>query len=119
MIKSAPAEVASTREMGTRLATAADAKPSATARPSTFRKGRTSIDVSTSGAFSTTRASRTPKDDDANNEDDDDDEDLSLDDAATTAALRERTSNERGTLWMHRLWINFFFVILAMARLKR
>jgi hypothetical protein len=118
MIKSAPAEVASTREMGTRLATAAAAKPSATARPSTFHKGRTGIDVPTSGAFSTARASRTPKDDDANNEDDDD-EDLPLDDAATTAALGEQTSNKHGTLWMHRLWINFFFVILAMARLKR
>jgi hypothetical protein len=71
-----------------------------------------------SGAFSIVGASQTPKDDDADNEDDDD-EDLSLDDATTTVALGEQTSDERGTLRTHHLWINFFFIILAMARLKR
>jgi hypothetical protein len=106
------AKVASTREMGTRLTTRA------AARPSSFRKGRIGVDIPTSGAFSTAGASRTPKDDDADNEDDDD-EDLSLDDITTTSALGKRTSDERGTLWTHRLWINFFFVILAMSRLKR
>jgi hypothetical protein len=82
--------------MGTRLTTRA------ATRPSFFCKGRTGVDVPTSGAFSTTR--------DVGNEDDDE-EDFSLDDAATTAALGERTSDERGTLRTHHLWINFFFVI--------
>jgi hypothetical protein len=90
----------------------------AAARPSSFHKGRTNVDVLTSRAFFTAGASQTPKYDDANNKDDDD-EDLSLDDATTTVAFGERTSDECGTLQMHRLWINFFFVILAMARLKR
>jgi hypothetical protein len=90
----------------------------AAARPFFFRKGRTNIDVPTSRAFSTIRASRTPKDNDANKKYDDD-EDLLLDDVATIVTLGERTSDKRGTLWMHHLWINFFFVILAMARLKR
>jgi hypothetical protein len=54
-----------------------------------------------SGAFSTAG--------DVGNEDEDE-EDLPLDNATTTAALGEQTS---------RLWINFFFIILAMGRLKR
>jgi hypothetical protein len=70
------------------------------------------------GAFSTTEASRTPRDNDAGNEDDDD-EDPSLDVATKTATLREQASDKRGTLRMQRLWINFFFTILAVARLKR
>jgi hypothetical protein len=77
----------------------------ATTRPSFFYKGRTDIDVPTSETFSTAG--------DAGNEDNDD-EDLPLDVAATIAALGERTSVERGTLW-----INFFFIIFAVARLKR
>jgi hypothetical protein len=104
--------VASIREMGTRLAIGA------AARPSSFRKGGTDTDVLTSRAFSTAGASRTPKDDNADNKDGDD-EDLALDDVAITAALGKRTSDEQGTLWTHCLWINFFFVILAMARLKK
>jgi hypothetical protein len=111
MIKSAPTEVASTREMGTRLATGL------AARPSSFYKGGTGADVSTSGAFCIAGASQTPKDDDADSEDDDD-EDLPLDDATTTIALGERTSDERGTLWTHHLRRKIF-IILAMARLKR
>jgi hypothetical protein len=90
--------------MGTKLTTGV------ATRPSFFCKGRTGVDVLTSGTFSTIG--------DASNEDDDD-KDLSLDEAATTPALGERTSDERGTLQMHHLWINFFFIILAMARLKR
>jgi hypothetical protein len=104
MIKSAPTEVASTKEMGTRLTTGA------ATRPSFFYKGGTGVYVPTSGAFSTVG--------DADN-DDDYEENLLLDAAATTTASGERTSDERGILWMHHLWINFFFVILAMARLKK
>jgi hypothetical protein len=74
--------VISTREMGTRLAIGA------ATRMSSFHKGGTGTDVLMSGAFSTVGASRTPKDDDANNEDDGD-EDPSLNDATTTAILRE------------------------------
>jgi hypothetical protein len=55
---------------------------------SSFHKGGTGTDVLMSGAFSTAGASRTPKDDDADNEDDGD-EDPSLNDATTTAILRE------------------------------
>jgi hypothetical protein len=82
MIKSAPTEVASTREMGIRLAIGV------AAGSSSFHKGGTGADVSTSGAFSTTGASRTPKDDDGNNEDDDDEDPL-LDDSATTFTIGE------------------------------
>jgi hypothetical protein len=66
-------------------------------------------------AFSTTKASRTPRD---NGAEDDDDEDPPLDAATKTVALGERASDERGTLRMQRLWINFF-TIFAMTRLKR
>jgi hypothetical protein len=52
----------------------------AATRFSFFYKGRTSVDVPTSEAFSTARG--------AGNEDDDD-EDLPLDDTATTATLGE------------------------------
>jgi hypothetical protein len=90
----------------------------ATPGSSSFRKEGTGIDVLAGGAFSTTEASRTPRDNDAGNEDDDD-EDPPLDDAAKIVALGERASDERSTLWTHRLWINFFFTILAVARLKR
>jgi hypothetical protein len=95
MIKSAPAEVAPTRETGTRLAAIA------AAIPSSFRKVGTGIDVPMRGAFSTAG--------DVDNEDEDE-EDLPLNNATTTAALGERTSC---------LWINFFFIILAMGRLNR
>jgi hypothetical protein len=90
--------------MGTKLTTGA------ATRPSFLCKGRTGVDVLTSETFSTVE--------DADNEDDDD-ENLLLDEAATTPALGERTSDERGTLRIHHLWINFFFIILAVARLKR
>jgi hypothetical protein len=87
-------------------------------RSSSFRKEGTGVDVLAGGAFSTTKASRTPRDNDADNEDDDD-EDPPLNDVTKTAAHRGRASDERGTLRTHRLWMNFFFTILAMARLKR
>jgi hypothetical protein len=58
-------------------------------------------------AFSTTEASRTPRDNDVGNEDDDD-EDPPLDDTTKTAALGERASDERGTLRTQRLWIHHF-----------
>jgi hypothetical protein len=88
----------------------------AAAGSSSFRKVRTDVDVLAKGAFSTTEASQTPRD---NGAEDDDDEDLLLDDAAKTVALGEWASDERSTLRTHRLWINFFITILAVARLKR
>jgi hypothetical protein len=109
MIKSAPTEVASTRGMKTRLAAGA------AAGSSFFREDGTGVDVPTTGAFSTAGASQTPKDDDDGNEDDDD-EDPPLDETTTTAILRGRASEECSTLQTQRLWINFFFTILAMAR---
>jgi hypothetical protein len=69
---------------------------------SSFHKEGIGVDVLTGGAFSTTEASRTPRDNDAGNEDDDD-EDPPLDDAAKTTALGERASDECGTLWTQRL----------------
>jgi hypothetical protein len=81
-----------------------------------FCKEGTSIDVLAGGAFSTTEASRTPRD---NGAEDDDDEDPLIDATAKTAVLGERASDERGTLRTQRLWINFFFTILAAAILKR
>jgi hypothetical protein len=98
--------------MGTRLVVGV------AAGSSSFRKDGTSVDVLTGGAFSTTGASRTLRANDADNEDDDDEERL-LDDVAKTATLGEQASNERGTLRTQRLWINFFFTILVVARLKR
>ena len=73
MIKSTLIEVASTREMGTRLT------KGAAARSSFFRRGTTGVDVLTSGAFSTAG--------EAGNEDND--EDLLLDNFTTTAAFGE------------------------------
>jgi hypothetical protein len=36
-----------------------------------------------------------------------------------TMVFEGRASDERGTLRMQRLWMNFFFTILAVVRLKR
>ena len=78
------------------------------AEGSSFYGGTTGVDVPTRGAFSTTGG--------AGNEGDD--EDLPLDDAAT-AILGEQTSEERDTLRTLCLWMNFFFVIVAMAKQLR
>jgi hypothetical protein len=110
MIKSTPIEVASIGGIETRLITGA--APGS----SSFRKEGTGVDVLAGGAF-TTEASRTLRN---NGAEDYDNEDPPLDDAAAkTSTLGERASDERGTLRMQHLWINFFFTILAMARLKR
>jgi hypothetical protein len=101
--------VASKGGTETRLATGA------VAGPSSFHKVGTGIDVLAGEASSTTEASRTPR---VNSAEGDDDEDLPLDDVAKIAAPGEQASNECGTLRMQRLWINFFFTILAVARLK-
>ena len=101
-IKSALIEVASAAERGTRVTTGA-AEGS-----SFFYRGTTSTDVPTRGAFPTTGG--------AGNEGDD--EDLPLDDSAT-AVLGERTSEERDTLRTLCLWMNLFFVIVAMAKQLR
>jgi hypothetical protein len=44
---------------------------------------------------------------------------LSLDDAVIAIALEGRVSDERRTLRTQCLWMNFFFTILAVVRLKR
>jgi hypothetical protein len=80
--------------METRLATGA------AAGSSSFRKDGSGVDVLASGAFSTTEASRTPRDNGAK---DDADEDPPLDDTTKIAALGERASDERSTLQTRRL----------------
>jgi hypothetical protein len=109
-INSTPIKAASKGGTETRLTAGA------AAGPSSFHKVGTGVDVLAGGASSTTEASRTPR---VNGAEDNDDEDLPLDDAAKIAALGERASDECGTLRMQRLWINFFFTILVVARLKR
>ena len=100
-IKSALVEVASAAERGTRVTTGA-------AEGSSFYRGTTGADVPTRRAFPTTGG--------VGNEGDD--EDLPLDDSATTV-LGERTSKERDTLRTLCLWMNFFFVIISMAKQLR
>jgi hypothetical protein len=110
MIKSTPIKATSTGGTETRLAAGA------AVGSSSFHKVETNVDVLVGRAFSTTEASQTLRD---NGAEDDDDEDLLLDVAAKTTALGERASDECGTLRTQCLWINFFFTILAVARLKR
>jgi hypothetical protein len=90
----------------------------AVAGSSYSRKDETSFDVPAGRASSTTGASRTPRANDAGDKDADDEE-PSLDGAVITTALEGRVSDERGTLRTQRLWINFFFTILVVVRLKR
>jgi hypothetical protein len=90
----------------------------AVARSSSSRKDETGFDVSAGGASSTAGASRAPRADNAVDEDADDKE-PPLNSAVITIALERRASNERGTSRTQRLWINFFFTILAVVRLKR
>jgi hypothetical protein len=85
---------------------------------SSSRKDRTDFDVLAGGASSTARASRAPRADDTG-DDDADDEEPPLNGAIITTALQGRASDERDTLLTQRLWINFFFTILAVVRLKR
>jgi hypothetical protein len=87
-MKSTPIKAASTGGTETRLAARA-------AAGSSFHKVGTGIDVLAGGAFSTTEASRTPRDNSAK---DGNNEDLPLDDATKTATLGERASDECGTL---------------------
>jgi hypothetical protein len=81
-------------------------------------KDRTGFDVPAGGASSTAGASRAPRADSAGDEDADDEEPL-LDDAIIAIALEGRVSDERGTLRTQCLWMNFFFTILVVVRLKR
>jgi hypothetical protein len=90
----------------------------AAAGSSSSRKDGTGFDVPAGRASSTAGASQTPRANDTDDEDADDEE-PPLDGAIITTALEGRVSDERGTLWMQRLWINFLFTILAMVRLKR
>jgi hypothetical protein len=86
----------------------------AAAGSSSFCKDGTIVNVLAGGAFSTARASRTPKDNENSNKDDD--KDPPLDGAAVTTALEGRASDEHDTLWTQRIWMNFFFTILATTR---
>jgi hypothetical protein len=90
----------------------------ATTRSSTSCEDGTSFDVSAGGASFTTGAPKTPGDDDVGDEEAEDKEFL-LDDIAIVTTLKGRESDERGTLWNQRLWMNFFFTILAVAKSKR
>jgi hypothetical protein len=89
-----------------------------TAAGSSSRKDGTGLDVPAGRASFTTGASQAPRDDNAGDEDTDDEEIL-LDDAVLTTVLEGRASDEHGTLRTQRLWMNFFFTILAVVRLKR
>jgi hypothetical protein len=90
----------------------------ATTGSSSSRKDGTGFDVPAGGASSTAEASRTPRANDVGDEYADDEE-LPLDGAVITTALEGRASDERGTLRTQRLWINFFFTIFIVVRLKR
>jgi hypothetical protein len=90
----------------------------AAAGSSSSRKDGTSLDVPAGGASFTTGASRAPRDDDTGDKDADNEESL-LDDTILTIVPEGRASDERGTLRMQRLWMNVFFTILVVVRLKR
>jgi hypothetical protein len=85
---------------------------------SSARKDGTDFDIPAGGASFTAGASRAPRADGAGDKDADDEE-SSLYDAIITMTLEGQASNECGTLRTQRHWINFFFTILAMVRLKR
>jgi hypothetical protein len=88
-IESTPIKAASTGGTEMRLAIGA------AAGSSSFHKVGTGVDVLASGSFSTTEASRTPRD---NGAEDDDDKDPPLNATAKIAALGERASDEHDTL---------------------
>jgi hypothetical protein len=90
----------------------------AAARSSTSHKDGTGFDVLAGGASFSTGAPQAPRDDDTSSKDADDEEPL-LNGATIVIALEGRASDERGTLWTQCLWMNFFFTILAVVRLKR
>jgi hypothetical protein len=90
----------------------------AATRSSTSREDGTGFDVLAGGASFSTRGPKTPGDDDVGDEEAEDEE-FPLDDVAIVTALKGRASDERGTLRTQRLWMNFFFTILAVAKLKR
>jgi hypothetical protein len=90
----------------------------ATTGSSTSREDGTGFDVPTGGASFSTGAPKTLRDDDADDEEAEDEE-FPLDDVTIVTTLEGRASDERGTLWTQRLWVNFFFTILAVAKLKR
>jgi hypothetical protein len=80
---------------------------------STFREDGTGFDVLAGRASFSTGAPQTPGDDDAG------DEEPLLDEDTIITALKGRVGDERRTLRTQRLWMNFFFTILAMAKSKR
>jgi hypothetical protein len=85
---------------------------------STSREDGVGFDVPIGGASFSTRAPKTPGDDDAEDKEAKDEEFL-LDDVAIVTTLEGRASDERGTLRTQRLWMNFFFTILAVAKIEK
>jgi hypothetical protein len=85
---------------------------------STYCEDGTGSDVPAGGASFSTRAPKSPGDDDTGDEEAEDEEFL-LNDVAIVTTLEGRASDERGTLQMQRLWMNFCFTILAMAKIKK
>jgi hypothetical protein len=85
---------------------------------STSHEDGTGLDLSVGRTSFSTGAPQTPRDDDSDDEEADDEEPL-LDKATIIIALKGRVSDERGTLRTQRLWMNFFFTILAVSKLKR
>jgi hypothetical protein len=90
----------------------------AAAGSSTFREDGTGFDVPAGGTSFSNGALQTPKDDDSGDEEADDEE-PPFDEITIITALKGRAGDERGTLRAQRLWMNIFFTILAMAKLKR
>jgi hypothetical protein len=90
----------------------------AATRSSTSREDGASFDILAGGVSFSTRAPKTLGDDDTDNEEAEDEE-FPLDDVAIAIALDGRASDERGTLRMQCLWMNFFFTILAMAKIEK
>jgi hypothetical protein len=90
----------------------------AIAGSSTSREDRTGFDVSASEISFSTEAPQTSRDDDSDDEEADDEE-PSLDKVTRITALKGRASDERGTLQTQRLWMNFFFTILAVAKIEK
>jgi hypothetical protein len=82
---------------------------------STSHEDGIGFDVSVGGASFSTGAPKTLGDDDTDNEEAEDKEFL-LDDVAIVTTLEGRASDERGTLRTQRLWMNFFFTILDVAK---
>jgi hypothetical protein len=85
---------------------------------STSYEDGTGFDVLASGASFSTRSPQTPRDNNADDEEANEEE-PPLDDAAIITTLGGRANDEHRTLRTQCLWMNFFFTILAVVKLKR